>query len=78
MELTVIEAVLGMGGTGVLGVIIFLMYRKDKNSTEKTLGELTKRGIESQNKHSEAMEKHSVILTELIVLIKNMNGRSRT
>ena len=78
MDFGILESILSMGGAAVLAIIIFLMYRKDKNSTEKTLGELTKRGIEAHNKHSEAMQKNSQVLSELIVLIKNMNGRSRT
>ncbi|KKK46958.1 hypothetical protein LCGC14_3160040 [marine sediment metagenome] len=77
MELTVIEAVLGLGGTGVLAVIIFLMYRRDRNCSEKTLADLTKRHLSADEKHSAVLEKHSVLLTELIILVKNLNGRAR-
>ncbi len=67
MEWEVIKQILELGGVAVLAIIIFLMYRRDRLSSEKRLSGLLK---EDQATRTE----HTKVLTELITYLKRKNG----
>lgn len=79
MELSILEALAGYGVGGILAVIIFFMYRKDRKTSENRLREdrkfmeerLTKIIHEDQNTRKE----NTVAVTELVTLIKRLNGK---
>lgn len=67
MEWTVVKQVLELGGIFALAVMIFLMYRRDRLSTERRDKELLKADQETRAKHTQ-------VLTELIQYLKMKNG----
>lgn len=69
MEWNVIQGILSLGVGGVLAIVIFTMYRKDKKTSETTLASLLDKVLDTWEKHTE-------VLTELTVLIKRLNGKS--
>ena len=68
MEVGIIGTALSLGVGGVLAIIIFFVYRKDKNTTESRLSDMIDRDIESREKHTEA-------ITELSTFLKSKNGK---
>lgn len=81
MESSVIEAVAAGGSTAILALIIFLMYRRDRKSSEDKLRQdrmfMEDRLTKILEKDQESREKNTVALTELIILLKSMNGRKK-
>ncbi len=77
MEILQIAGSLGVGA--FLGTLIFLMYRKDRLSTEKMWRESKKftedRLTELVEKDQETREENTKALTELNVLLRKMNGK---
>ncbi len=77
MEIFQIASSLGVGA--FLGTLIFLMYRKDRLSTEKMWRESKKftedRLTELIEKDQETREENTKALTELNILLRKMNGR---
>ena len=88
-ELMQLAAQIG-GVGGLLAVIIFLMYRRDRKDTEKRITfnaiETEKRIYDVHKSHSERLERlleqdqksredNTKAITELIVLITRLNGR---
>lgn len=77
IDLLQIAGSLGVGA--FLGLIIYLMYRRDRNATEKmwreskrfTEDRLTKLLEEDQDTRKE----NTKVLTELVTLITRLNGR---
>ena len=69
MEVGIIGTALSLGVGGVLAIIIFFVYRRDKNATESRLSDIIDRDVETREKHTEA-------LTELITFLKLKNGGS--
>ena len=73
------ESILQIAGSlGVgafLGALIFLMYRKDRNSTEKMWRESKKFTDEIVERDQETREDNTKALTELNILLRKMNGR---
>lgn len=69
MEIGIIGSALSLGVGGVLALVIFFIYRKDKNATESRLSNMIDRDIESREKHTEA-------ITELSTFLKQKNGSS--
>lgn len=67
MEWGIIQGILSLGVGGVLAIVIFIIYRKDKNATESRLSDMIDRDIETREKHTEA-------ITELYTFLKNKNG----
>jgi len=67
MELLQIAAGLGVGG--FLGLCIFLMYRQDRKSSEKRLTSLLEKDQGSR-------EENTKVLSELVTLIRRLNGHS--
>ncbi len=73
------ESILQIAGSlGVgafLGTLIFLMYRKDRNSTEKMWRESKKFTDEMVERDQETREENTKAVTELNILLRKMNGR---
>lgn len=67
-ETNIITAALSLGVGGVLAIIIFLCYRQDRNKSEDRLTVLLKQDQKSRESNTEA-------LTELVTLIKKLNGK---
>jgi len=74
-----LQLVGSLGVGGFLGLIIFLMYRRDRNATEKMWRESKKftedRLTELIEKDQQSREEHTKVMAELITLLKGMNGR---
>jgi len=81
MEITMIETLCAGGSTAVLALFIFLMYRRDRKSSEESqrkdrvFMEDRLTGILKQD--VETREEHTKVTTELIILLRNMNGKRR-
>lgn len=80
MELTIIEALGSIGGCALLAVLIFLMYRRDRKSSEKRHLDAWKASEERLSKIIEAdqksREENTKATTELVILLEKMNGKS--
>lgn len=76
-EILQIAGSLGVGA--FLGLIIFLMYRRDRNATEKMWRESKKftedRLTELLEKDQEGRQENTKALTELTTLVTRLNGR---
>ena len=76
-EILQVAGSLGVGA--FLGTIIFLMYRKDRNTTEQMWRESKESTEDRLNtliaKDQETREENTKALTELNVLLRKMNGR---
>lgn len=68
MDIGIIESVASLGVGAVFGLIVFFTYRLDRRSSEKRLTYLLQQDQETRQKHTQA-------LTELITLVRNINGR---
>ncbi len=68
-ETVAIEALLQGGPVAILAYIIFWIYRKDRKSSEDRLTKIIERDQDSR-------EHNTAALTELVVLLKHMNGNS--
>lgn len=73
------ESILQIAGSlGVgafLGAIIFLMYRKDRNNTERMWRESKKFSDEMVVRDQETREENTKAITELNMLLRKLNGR---
>lgn len=74
IEVIQIAGSLGVGA--FLGTLIFIMYRKDRNSTEKMWRESKKFTDEMVERDQDTREENTKAITELNVLLRRMNGRS--
>lgn len=79
MELGLIDAIVNGGPVVILAFIIFWMYRRDRKSSEK---EMRNDRIFMEDRMTKILEQdqrtrddNTKALTELIVLLKAMNGR---
>ena len=81
-----LEAILSLGVGGVLAIIIFLMYRRDKNSSEKRIADiceghenrLIEIGQQMSNmikREQDTREEQTKVLSELTTTLKRMNGK---
>jgi hypothetical protein len=77
-EISIITSVLGLGVGGVMGIIIFLMYRRDKIDTEKRFETITEDLIVCRREENLTREKHTAVLSELTTLLTRMNGNKGT
>jgi hypothetical protein len=66
-DIGLVETLSSLGAGGILALIMFLVYRKDRKSSEDRLTNLLDKEIESR-------EKHTAALTELKVLLEKLNG----
>jgi len=80
MELQILDAVAGGGSAVVLAVIIFIMYRADKNeeikrweTQAKHQTELNKELINVREVENRTREDLTRALTELTIAVKNKN-----
>ncbi len=69
IDLLQLAAQLG-GVGGVLAIVIFFMYRQDRKSSEKRLTILLDRDQETR-------EANTRIMAEVLMLLKNINGKGR-
>ena len=69
MEIGIIGSALSLGVGGVLALVIFFIYRKDKNTTESRLSDMIERDIRTREQNTEA-------ITELSTFLKGKNGKS--
>ena len=79
MSIDLLQLVGSLGVGALLGVIIFLMYRHDRNATEKMWRESKKftedRLDEIIQRDQESREANTKTLAELYILLTRMNGR---
>lgn len=86
MELSLVEAIGTLGGVVVLAVIVFLMYRRDREATEKRIIEICNghenrlredrmQMIQIVKDEQDTREKHTHALRELTTTLQRMNGR---
>lgn len=78
--MTDILQIAGSLGVGAfLGLIIFLMYRRDRRASEDRMREDRKfmedRLTNLLEKDQKTREEHTKVTTELIILLKSLNGR---
>ena len=77
MDILQLAGSLGVGA--FLGLIIFLMYRADRHNSENKLREDRKFMEDRLDKiissYNSTITKNSEILTELVTLLRRMNGR---
>ena len=72
-ELLATACSLGVGG--FLGLIIFLMYRQDRKSSEERINRIAEQDQVIISRDQITREANTKALTELIVLLERMNGR---
>ena len=74
-----IESICSLGVGGVLAIIIFLMYRRDRKASEKQIRDdrifMEDRYCDMIKEDQATRESHTKVLTELVTLLKRMNGR---
>jgi hypothetical protein len=86
MEQTIISALANAGGVAILAAIIFLMYRKDRESSEKRiidictghenrLREDRQQLVNMVERDYESREANTKALTGLTGVLERMNGR---
>ena len=68
METDIIQAMSSLGVGAVFGVVVFWVYRIDKKTSEKRLSELLRENMRLQIEHQK-------VLTELVTLLRGLNGR---
>lgn len=68
-ELGLVETFASLGTGGLLALIMFLVYRKEKKAVEERLENLICRDMDTREKHTEA-------ITELATLLKRINGNA--
>jgi len=77
-----LQIVASIGGVGaVFGIVVFFIYRIDRKNSENKLREDRKfmedRLTNVLDNYSEAFENNAKALTELIVLLRSMNGKGK-
>ena len=81
-----ISDLLSLGVGGVLAIIIFLMYRRDKNASEKRIADICNthehRLREDRNemtnmieREQDTREEQTKVLSELTTTLQRMNGK---
>lgn len=86
MEEAIMSALANAGGVAILAAIIFLMYRRDKESSEKRIIELCDahalRLVENGKQMTEMIkddqrsrEENTKALTQLTTTLERINGR---
>ena len=78
IEIIQIAGSLGVGA--FLGTLIFIMYRKDRQDTENRIHDVhnahSERLATLLEKDQDTRERNTAALTELIITIRKINGRS--
>ena len=71
----ILQTVGSLGVGAFLGALIFLMFRRDRLSTEKMWRESKKFTDELIGRDQETREDNTKALTELNILLRKMNGK---
>jgi len=74
-ELEILKNLSSLGVGGVLGIVIFLMYRRDRRDTEKRWRDMTEDLIASRDRETESRDNNTAATTELAILMKKLNGK---
>ena len=74
-ELALVELIAPLGVGGVLGIIIFLMYRRDRRDTETRWADMVEDLIDSRNRETTSRDKNTRATTRLSTYIKKLNGK---
>ena len=92
MESSLLEALVTGGPVAILAFIIFCMYRRDRCNSEKLIAEMkvdTEKMWRDSKKFTEdrltgiivrdieTREDHTKVMTELIILLRNINGNRK-
>lgn len=76
-----VEAIASLGVGGVFGIVVFLMYRKDRKTSEEQLRQdrvfMEDRMDRIINRDQETREANTKALTELTTVLERMNGKGR-
>ena len=75
IEYSLVETLAAGGPVAILAALIYLMYRKDRNSTEKMWRESKKFTDEMVERDQETREDNTKAITELNILLRKLNGR---
>ncbi len=70
-DVGILTTISGLGVGAVFGLVVFYIYRQEKKSTEERLTKL----LEDEQKSREA---HTSVLSELVTLLRKMNGHKDT
>jgi hypothetical protein len=74
METEIITAVSSLGAGGVIGVIIFWMYRQDRRCSEDRLTKLLEADQQSREESTKATAEHTSMIAELLAFLRAKNG----
>jgi len=81
MVTSLVEALAVGGPVAILALVVFVMYRRDRKSSEDKLRQdrmfMEDRLTNILEKDQESREKNTSALTELTILLKSMNGRKK-
>lgn len=77
LEYSLIETLAAGGPVAILALIIYLMYRKDRNNTERMWRDSKRSTDEMVRRDQDTREANTKALTELNVLLRKINGRGR-
>lgn len=80
MSIDLLQIATQLGGIGgLIAIVVFLMYRRDRNTTEKMWRESKKftedRLTDLIERDQKSREENTKLLTELTALISRINGR---
>ena len=79
MDASILQAAGSLGVGALLGIVIFLMYRQDRNATDKRMEDMYvsshTRLASMIERDQKTREEHTRVLTELITWLKRANGR---
>lgn len=77
-----IEAICSLGVGGIFGLVVFLMYRKDRKSSEERIRQdrvfMEDRMNKIIDREQESRETLAKAVTELITLLVRLNGRIKS
>lgn len=87
MEAALLEALATGGPVAILALIIFIMYRKDRASSEQRqrddrvfmedrLTKLIQDCRACMDAQRASQDAHTIVQSELVVLLRTMNGRN--
>lgn len=73
------EAICSLGVGGVFGIVVFMMYRRDRKSSESQLRQdrvfMEDRMNKIIDRDQESREANTKVNTELVTLLQRMNGK---
>ena len=76
METEIIASVISLGVGGVLGLVIFFMYRKDRKDTESRWAGLAEELVDCRKDENVTRLELAKAVTELTILLRKSNGRT--